>query len=234
MIDNSPQGPSPFPSVRVAGRPACLHFEPSHEKATQSLNYVARKNGGEINKMKALKLIYLADRYHIRKYGRPVVGDDYYAMKQGPVASMTKDLADKNPWLDETEREYADTFLATSADKLFVISIAPVDGQEFSESDEEALDFAWASFGMLSEWDLVDLTHAFPEWDKHRDSLAHGACRRVRMDYADFFLDLEVGHPLPEIVGVADPFVAAVSEAERLQAWEIMLERAQVQALWNR
>lgn len=59
------------------GHSMCLHFEPSHEKATQALNYLARENGGEINRMKALKLVYLADRYHLRTFGRPVVGDDY-------------------------------------------------------------------------------------------------------------------------------------------------------------
>ena len=66
----------------------------SCKKGTQALNYFARKKNGKINKMKAIKLIYLADRYHLRKYGRPVVGDDYWAMKYGPVASSTLNIAD--------------------------------------------------------------------------------------------------------------------------------------------
>src|SRR5882724_2767190 len=70
-----------------------MPFSFSHRKATQALNFFARKAGGRINKMKALKLVYFADRYHLRKYGRPVVGDEYLAMNYGPVASGTKDLA---------------------------------------------------------------------------------------------------------------------------------------------
>jgi len=212
----------------------CLHFDLSHEKATQALNYFALENGGEINKMKALKLIYLADRYHLRKYGRPVVGDDYWAMKQGPVASMTKDLADKNPGLDECEREYADRYLTTSEDKLYLTTASPVDTQVFSDSDEEALSFAWAAFRTLGEWELAELTHAYPEWDKHRESLASGTCKRARMDYADFFLDTEPGHPKLACVDQHDAFVEIVSEHERLLAQETMVELAHLRALWNR
>ena len=59
----------------------------SYKKATQALNFFALKKDGKINKMKAIKLIYLADRLHLRKYGRPIVGDIYWAMKLGPVGS---------------------------------------------------------------------------------------------------------------------------------------------------
>src|SRR5680860_294981 len=58
-----------------------LRFQVSYEKATQALNFMATKDGGRISKLKAIKLIFLADRYHLRKYGRPVVGDQYFAME---------------------------------------------------------------------------------------------------------------------------------------------------------
>ena len=68
----------------------------SHKKATQALNFFARAAGGKINKMKALKLIYFEDRYHLRSYGRPITNDTYFAMKFGPVASACKDLLNEN------------------------------------------------------------------------------------------------------------------------------------------
>src|SRR5438309_84841 len=76
-----------------------MPFSFSHRKATQALNFFAQRAGGSINKMKALKLVYFADRYHLRKYGRPVVGDEYLAMNYGPVASGTKDLAEMSDFL---------------------------------------------------------------------------------------------------------------------------------------
>ena len=45
-------------------------------------------------KMKALKLVYIADRYHLRKYGRLITNDTYFAMNYGPVPSGTKDIAE--------------------------------------------------------------------------------------------------------------------------------------------
>jgi len=66
----------------------------SHRKATEALNFFAIKAGGRINKMKALKLVFFADRYHFRQYGRPVTNDEYIAMEYGPVPSGCKDLAE--------------------------------------------------------------------------------------------------------------------------------------------
>src|SRR2546426_6564656 len=84
----------------------------SHRKATQVLNFFARKNGGQINKMKALKLVFFADRYHLRQFGRPITNDEYLAMEYGPVASGCKDLAEMSDFLDLHERSYAEKFLA--------------------------------------------------------------------------------------------------------------------------
>jgi len=67
-----------------------LEFD--HKKATQALNFFAKRAGGKITKLNALKLIYLADRYHLRKYGRPIFSDTYWAMPYGPVASSVKDI----------------------------------------------------------------------------------------------------------------------------------------------
>lgn len=44
--------------------------------------------------MKALQLVYFADRYHLRKFGRPITNDEYFAMPYGPVASGAKDIAE--------------------------------------------------------------------------------------------------------------------------------------------
>jgi uncharacterized phage-associated protein len=47
----------------------------NYKKAIQTLAYFAQKEGGVINKMKVFKLIWLSDRLHLRKYGRPILND---------------------------------------------------------------------------------------------------------------------------------------------------------------
>ena len=38
------------------------------------------------------KLLFFADRYHLRMYGSTITRDKYVAMEMGPVPSMTKTL----------------------------------------------------------------------------------------------------------------------------------------------
>jgi uncharacterized phage-associated protein len=135
-----------------------LRFGPDYQKAVQALNFFALHDGGQVNKMKAIKLIFFADRYHLRKYGRPVIGDRYVAMPYGPVASTAKDLAESTVFLADCQREYVDRYLDRTADNYFVMSIAQVDEEVFSDSDVEALEFAWKEFGQFDEYALANIT----------------------------------------------------------------------------
>lgn len=164
----------------------CVHLTFKYETATQALNYLAGKSGGTLNKLKALKLIFFADRYHVRKYGRPVTGDEYLAMQYGPVASGVKDIAEMSSFLDPKVSSYAKHFVSP-INKLAFRSIAAVDTGQLSESDIEALDFAWNNFSGFDKFELAELTHAYPEWKRHESALKHVA--NVRMDYLDFLDD---------------------------------------------
>lgn len=160
------------------------------KKSTQALNYFARKKGGKINKMKAIKLVFFADRYHLRKYGRPVVGDIYWAMKLGPVGSNllnTTKLSTES--LDLDCLNYAKSFLSNSGDSdklLDLLSKKELDLNVFSQTDIEALEVAYNEFGDKDQFELADITHNYPEWLKHKKDLEKGK-KRVRMNYLDFF-----------------------------------------------
>jgi len=160
-------------------------FSFSHRKATQALNYFARQDGNRINKLKALKLIYFADRHHLRRYGRPITNDRYLAMNYGPVASSCKDLAEMSDFLGEHEKGYAEKFLAPEPDHCFR-STADVDNGVLSETDLESLRFAWEYYGNQDGFTLADLMHKFPEWKRHEAQLSSPDVSRVDMSYADF------------------------------------------------
>lgn len=198
----------------------CVHLEFDHKKATQALNFFARKSGGRINKMKAIKLIYFADRYHLRKYGRPVTNDEYFAMEYGPVNSGVKDIAEMSDFLGRQEKEYAERFIRTY-DQYTTESLGALEEEVFSETDIEALEFSWCNFGRYDKFGLVDLSHKYPEWKKHEAALQ--VLSRVRMNYEDFFQDpprgIEKCHEL-------DP----KDRAERI---EEIKETAHLEALWR-
>lgn len=141
--------------------------------------------------MKAIKLVYFADRYHIRKYGRPVVGDIYWAMKFGPVASNTLRVANLEiDTLDAECLEYAKKFISHTKNDLkkeHLESKKNVEISVFSNSDIEALEASYSEFGEYDQFELADITHIYPEWKRFGEELISGKKKRVRMDYLDFF-----------------------------------------------
>lgn len=167
-----------------------MPFPFSHRKTTQALNFFARASGGRISKLKALKLVFFADRYHLRKFGRPITNDEYLAMNFGPVASGAKDLAEFSEFLSDEERDYAARYLhRDDRDPHAYGSHADLDASALSTSDVEALEFAWNAFGRVEKFRLAEITHAYPEWKRHEAAIASKVVSRAPMDYADFLLD---------------------------------------------
>ena len=164
----------------------------NHKKATQALNYFARKKDGKINKLKAIKLIYLADRYHIRKYGRPIIGDNYLAMNYGPVGSMTLDIANHNKVsISKDVLKYVAEFITGDIKNnkpKNILSKKEVDLSIFSQSDLESLEKVYEEFRGYDEFELADISHKYPEWKKCEPYLKQGK-RRTPMNYEDFFLN---------------------------------------------
>jgi len=169
---------------------------PICKKSVQAVNYFARKKDGEINKLKVIKLIYFADRYHIRKYGRPVIGDSYWAMKLGAVPSDTLNTANLSEDLENDCLKYAKEFLSHpkgDKKKKHIISNGPVDLKVFSQTDLEALETAFKEFGDKDQFELAEHSHEYPEWYKHKREIEVEKKKRVPMDYLDFFSNPKSG-----------------------------------------
>jgi uncharacterized phage-associated protein len=172
--------------------------------------------------MKALKLVFFADRFHVRKYGRFITNDNYVAMKHGPVPSSLKDIAESNDFLDENVRNYSLRFISPVGN-LELESIREVDNAVLSESDLEALQFAWETFGHLDQFQLRDLTHFYPEWIRFKDELESEYESCLPINLADFLED--------PISGQNKCF--ELTELERSIRREQLTELAHLDALWR-
>jgi len=161
----------------------------SYKKATQALNFFAVKKDGRINKMKAIKLIFLADKLHLRKYGRLIIGDSYLAMKFGPVGSQTKNIAELSDRLPKEISIYARKYIKPTLDKNTFVSVNSVDLDLFSKTDIECLNKVYDEFSDKDQFELAEITHKYPEWSKHKKVLDSGKKKSVDMNYNDFFLD---------------------------------------------
>lgn len=144
--------------------------------------------------MKAIKLIYLADRYHLRKYGRPIVGDEYWAMKLGPVGSNVLNIAnlsEKN--LGKDCLKYVKSYISVGDEKNeSIITKKDIDLDVFSQTDIDALETIYKEFGDKDQFELASLTHEYPEWSKFKKDIIVNGKKRVKMEYKDFFSSKQV------------------------------------------
>lgn len=168
----------------------------NHKKAIQALNYFSKKSsGGKINKMKAIKLIWLSDRLHLRQYGRTITGDVYFALPFGPIPSTTRDILEGNSLLSEDELSYSNEYLSRT-DKYDFGTLKDPDMSVFSQTDIDIIEKIIEKFGHLKPFELSDLSHSFPEWKKYESALKQKIASRFEIDYNDFFENVSDGSGL--------------------------------------
>jgi uncharacterized phage-associated protein len=156
-----------------------------YKKTTQALNFFAKEEGGEINKMKALKLIWLSDRKNAALFGRTITGDSYFAMKNGPVASATRDILEESSFLDDVAKDYSNSFIKSNGYEY--VSIGHIDEEVFSDSDINTIREIYKAFGNKDKFALSDISHEFPEWKKYESALRKRLSSRFEISIEEFF-----------------------------------------------
>jgi len=154
----------------------------------QAIDYLANRYEHKANKLAILKLLFFAERYHLRKYARMITDDTFFAMRLGPVASAAKEMIDNI----DASNSYSGKFLQTVHTNYFKSKqkFTEEDYDLLSETDKEALNFAFDTFGHLNYRTLVDETHKYPEWKKFEKLFGYSATKRELIDTNDFFSDL--------------------------------------------
>ena len=141
------------------------------KKIIQTLVYFASKIPGQnLDEMKAYKLLWLADRCHLRTNGRTITGDRYYAMPKGVVPTDAKHLLDGESTILNTPADYFDKWIK-KVDSYRFRAVQNPDLTEFSESDIAILDRVIDIYGNYSRHKLSELSHKYPEWQKYQDML---------------------------------------------------------------
>lgn len=171
-----------------------LSFDFDVEKLVQALTYFASGNVHDLTRMKAAKLLYFLDKYHLLRYGRPVIGDVYYCLDHGPIPSASLNvLSDVIEDSDAEEGESSQTvefvnrFLEVKRDGAYPHFTArrAFDPECFSASEIEALKATMARYGRCSAAELRRLSHQEPTWCIPNDGRTPG--RRAPIPYELFF-----------------------------------------------
>ena len=135
--------------------------------------------------MYLLKILFFADRYHLRHFGFLAAEDTYFAMKNGPVASATLNIL--HGCLPNNASRL-DACLLSEIDGIYEynVCIKKQDDDELSESFKLAMDFAIKTYGKYTQFELSDISHDYPEWKKFECRLGVDA-NRFPMCVGDFF-----------------------------------------------
>ena len=70
--------------IKARPEPVASEAASNARSAVAALKYIVDKLGGKADIRQVLLILYFADRLHLAMFGRPVVEDEYIAMKSGP------------------------------------------------------------------------------------------------------------------------------------------------------
>lgn len=139
-----------------------MNFHFDARKATQVAAAFIRREGGESNIMKLVKLIYLLDRLSLVRRGVPVLGGDYFSMKNGPVTSEALDLVNSGS-LEGFTTDWTD-YISDRADHKVALHANP-GSDRLSESELVMIGEIYTGHGQRSPFELVAWCHRnCPEW----------------------------------------------------------------------
>lgn len=113
------------------------------------------------------KILYFADRIHLEDFGRLITGDNYIAMKNGPVASGTYDIlkvargdqGQRCPSGCSTDHVKASLGVLPKLNSNKVIGKRAPDMDFFSKSDISCIEKAVEQYGNMTFDELNDISH---------------------------------------------------------------------------
>ena len=142
-----------------------MRFRLNWEKAIETLVWVANERQG-VDFFHIVKILYYADKQHLQKYARPILGDTYIKMEHGPVPSGIYDLLKKNPFLDpETLSAIAKGITVDmEGDVPRVMALREPNLDVFSGTDLTCLRESVEKYANMSVSKLRRLTHQERAW----------------------------------------------------------------------
>jgi uncharacterized phage-associated protein len=130
-------------------------------KAAQEASVLLKKaTDNTMPYMKLIKLLYLADRESLRRYGFPISGDKPVAMPHGAALSAICDFAS-----GKAKDDVWSGFIATERYDAKLVADAGV--ELLSPADIEILEDVFEQFGDCDQWELSCLTHDLHEYKKN-------------------------------------------------------------------
>lgn len=135
-----------------------IQFKPKIEKIIETILHLSHKPI-ELSRYKIVKLIYLADKEHLNRYGRPITFDSMIAMENGPVPSKTYSILTQDRRLNIDYDALPFSFIKKGQYNYIEKPERDIKRKLFSKSDLKVLDEIAEEYGNQTFGQLYDLTH---------------------------------------------------------------------------
>jgi hypothetical protein len=132
-------------------------------KAIAATGYLCELNDGSIDVLKAIKMLYIADRKALVEWHRPITGDKFWSLEHGPIVSRIYDLIRGRIFGPEMEI-WRTVFNPREGDTVSLKKDAQPDTMPLSRREKDVLVEAFDEIQPLSIGQVIDLVHKFPEW----------------------------------------------------------------------
>lgn len=129
------------------------------KKATEAAAFLLKMRGGKMSYLKLIKLLYLADREALSRWGFSITNDYHVSMPHGPVVSNTYNLM-----IDDAEKPFWSQYISAPLGQYELQLLAECSTDKLSRAEERLLTEIFDRYGHMTRWQLRDFTHGLPEW----------------------------------------------------------------------
>jgi len=169
-----------------------IKFKFKLDKFIACMGLFAKEKTGDFSKLKAAKLLYFADKYHLIRYGRPIIGDTYFHQDNGPIPSKSLNIMNEVIGREipiyaknESNKERFEKFLKVKKPMLgkhpIFVAIEAPEIDCLSETEQEAVNETIRRYGKMTPSRLIEETHKDAPWLKTTNN--------DEIDYRLFFED---------------------------------------------
>ena len=151
-------------------------------KATQIASLLLRLNGGSMDLLKCIKLLYSVEKEALKRWLRPVIYDELYSMPHGQVVSQTLDRA---KYRDRSPNSFWNNYLKTTPDDIIHLN-QECGIEKLSRAEIDLAKEIFENNRNKSPKQLMNDHHnpaLFPEWKNPGQS-------RIRTSYSDLLTHL--------------------------------------------
>lgn len=173
-----------------------------NKKRLQIINYIFKNldNSEGLSKEFIGKIIYMANKLFLLKYGCTITGDKFVAFERGTTCSETLALMDMDvKHMCEEDNQAIHTFkniydisrreTTHKVHTIFARKKLQDNFSTLSDKEREILDITLKRFGKMRDTEISDYTHNFLEWKNYNEKKSSNSDIRVTLDINDVFAD---------------------------------------------